>query len=68
MNQSKVTVYLKTTSYVQSHLFYVGSGKGLQPVLSPLLDEVVERLLSSVLHSQTFGAIFGRGKSTKTLM
>lgn len=68
VNQSELIMYLKTSGYVQRHLFYVGSRKRLQAVLSPLLDKVIERLLSSVLHSEALGTIFGCGESTKTLM
>lgn len=66
VDQPELGMYLKSTGHVQRHLFYVGSRKRPQAVLSPLLDKVVERLLSSVLHSEALGAIFGRGESTKT--
>lgn len=59
--------YLEATSHMQRHLFYVGSRESLEFVLSPLLYEVVEGLLSSVLHGQTLGAVFGRGERTETL-
>lgn len=68
VDQPELIKYLKSTSYMQRHLLYAGSRKCLQAVLPPLLDKVIERFLSSVLHSQTFGAISSRGVSTKTLM
>lgn len=60
--------YLKSTSYMQRHLLYVGGRKCLQAVLLPLLDKVIERFLSSILHSEAFGTISSRGESTKTLI
>lgn len=62
------TIYLQTTSYMQCHLFDVGGRKSFVAVLSPLLDQVVKGLLSSVLHSQTLGAIFGRSERTEPFM
>lgn len=38
VKRSELMVYLKSTDYVQRHLFDVGSRKCLQAVLSPLLD------------------------------
>lgn len=61
-------MYLEATSHMQRHFFYVGSRESFESFLSPLLYEVVERLLSSVLHGQTLGAVFGRGEGTETLM
>lgn len=46
-------IYLKATSDMQRYFLDVGSGESFQAVLSPLLYQVIEGLLSSVLHGQT---------------
>ena len=60
-------IYLQAASNVQRHFFDVGGRKSCEAVLFPLLNQVVEGLLSSVLHGQTLGAIFGRGEGTEPL-
>lgn len=61
-------IYLKATRNMQCYFFYVGSREGFQAILPPLLYQVIQRLLSSVLHGQTLWSIFGRGEGTKPLM
>lgn len=58
--------YLKASGDVQSHFLDVGCREGGKAVLLPLLDEVVERLLSSELHGQTLGAVLGSGEGPET--
>lgn len=53
---------LQPAGDMKRHFFNVGGRKGLKTVFSALLDEVVEGLLSSKLHGQTLGAVFGRGQ------
>lgn len=57
--------YLKATGNMQRYFFYVGSRESFEAVLFPLLYQVVEGLLSSVLHGQTLRSIFGRGEGAK---
>lgn len=61
-------IYLKATRNIQCHFLDVGGRERFQAFLSPLLYEVIEGLLSSILHGETLGSIFGRGKGTKTLI
>lgn len=60
--------YLQAASNMQCHFLYDGSRKSSEAILPPLLDQVIEGLLSSVLHGQTLGAVFGRGEGAETWM
>lgn len=59
-------IYLKASSNMQRHFLDVGGGEGFQALIFPPLYQVVEGLFSSVLHGETLGSIFGRGKGPKT--
>lgn len=59
-------MYLKATSNMQSYFLYVGGGERFEAVLFPPLYQVIEGLLSSVLHGKTLWSIFGRGEGTET--
>lgn len=61
-------IYLQATSHMQCHFLYNSGRKSFQAALPPLLYQVIEGLLSSVLHGQTLGTIFGSGEGTETLM
>lgn len=50
---------------MQRHFLYGGSRKSCQTFLPPLLYQVVEGLLSPVLHGQTLGSVLGCGEGTK---
>lgn len=58
-------MYLQASRQVQRHPLDGGGGEGLQSLRLPLLDEVVERLLPSVLHGQALGPVLGCGEGTE---
>lgn len=60
------TTYLKASGDVQSHFLDICGRERLEAVLFPLLDQVVEGLLSSVLHGQTLGPVLGSGEGPET--
>lgn len=60
------TTYLKASGDVQSHFLDICGRERLEAVLFPLLDQVVEGLLSSVLHGQTLGPVLGGGEGPET--
>lgn len=64
--QNRGAAYLEAAGDMQSHFLDIGCREGGKAVLLPLLDQVVERLLSSVLHGQTLGAVLGCGEGPET--
>lgn len=61
----EVWSYLQSSGNVQGHLLDVADGECLETLLFPPFYQVVEGLLSPVLHGQTLGAIRRCGEGSE---